>query len=167
MPKTGPTVREYQFVSLGPRRKLSQDELAGYFLDPDLYKKVGLVQVRRAQDGERIDTIINDEVETTNTAHAGDVVIKGPKGEEYIITQEKFEGRYTGPELSDDYQDYTPTGTTYAVEWTDGPILFTTAWEELMIMDDGDFLCSPTEVPSGDLYRIESGAFGLTYRPTA
>lgn len=160
-------MREHEFTTYGPRRRLSQDELAEYFLDPELFKKVGTVSIRAAKHGEQVETIIDGKVETTNIATDGDVVVKGPKGEEYIIDKAAFESRYTGPEPTEEYQDYKPTGKTYAVSWDDGPIIFTAKWGEDMILDDGDFLCSPTEVPSGDLYRVEGEVFGQTYQPNA
>jgi hypothetical protein len=144
-------------------RRFSQEHLAEYFLDPQLYKKVGVTKARLAQQGERIETVVDGKVETTNTANAEDVVLKGPKGEEYIISGDKFRARYAGPSLTDEFQSYHPTGTTYAVEWSNGPARFKASWGEMMIIEDGDFLCSPTEVPQGDLYRVEGEVFDQTY----
>jgi hypothetical protein len=142
----------------------TQDELSQYFTSPELYKKTGKVQARRAVPGEMIATVIDGTIETVNTAREDDVVILNPGGEEYILTTEKFEARYTGPTLGYDYASFKATGTTYAVKWTHGDAKFDASWGETMIISNGDMLCSPDETPDGDLYRIERKAFRDTYK---
>ena len=145
------------------RKSYTQDNLSKYFTDPQLYKKVGTVDARLAIPGEMIATVIDGEIETINNAVEDDVVVRNPHGEEYILARTKFEKRYDGPSLSHDYQTFLATGTTYAVEWTHGPGEFKASWGETMIINDHDFLCSVTEEPDGDLYRIEAEAFATTY----
>lgn len=146
------------------RTIFSQDELTQYFVSPRLYQKTGEVEARIAKTGEMIATVIDGEIETINYALDGNVVVKNPSGEEYILTRGKFDSRYRGPEPDDEYQTYEATGTTYAVEWTHGPGEFKASWGEMMIINDGDYLCSVTKAPDGDLYRIEAEAFATTYR---
>ncbi len=146
------------------RKTYSQDSLVKYFTDPQHYKKIGTVEARLARKGEMIATVIDGKIETINHAGADDVVVKNPSGEEYILAMPSFTKRYRGPEPSPEYQTFHATGTTYAVEWHHGPATFKASWGEMMIIDDGDYLCSVTEEPEGDLYRIEAGAFAETYR---
>ena len=49
------------------------------------YEKFSKAQVRLAKSEEKVTTIIDGVVETSNTAKAGDVVVMGTRGEEYII----------------------------------------------------------------------------------
>lgn len=157
-------MRHYiDLITEGHRKTYTQEELAKYFVEPELYKKVGTVEARYAIPGEWIATVIDGEIETTNTANDGDVVVKNPGGETYIIDASKFERRYEGPTLSHDYQTFLATGTTHAVRWDHAPARFKASWGEMMIIDRGDMLCSPTREPDGDLYRIEAEAFETTY----
>jgi len=131
---------------------------------PQHYTKKGEVEARKAVAGEKIVTILDGEVETSNTAKANDVVIKGPKGEEYIVDSEKFAKRYEGGNLSDDFSKFKAKGETFGFEYSGQPIEFMAAWGEKMILKTGDFLCSPDKDKPGDLYRIEREAFGMTYQ---
>jgi hypothetical protein len=151
---------------LNPRRDtFTQEELADYFVSPRHYKKFGVVDARWAIPGEWVATFLDGgKFETANRAGSDDVVVKNPGGEHYIISADKFRKRYRGDDLDQDYQSYRAVGTTYAVEWTEPPAQFKAAWGEMMIIDHGDMLCSPTRVPDGDLYRIEYNAFAETYK---
>ena len=141
----------------------TQTDIASFFHYPKQYRKTGHVACRLAEAGEQIVTILDGEIETTNVAQEGDLVVRGPKGEEYILTESKFSSRYSGPAPTGLFQTYEATGTTFAVQWPHGPTRFTASWGETMIINHGDYLCSPTEVPSGDIYRIEREVFEQTY----
>ncbi len=145
------------------RMTLTQEQLGGSFVNPLKHRKLGLVEARLANEGETIVTTIDGEIETINHANEGDVVIRSVKDEEYIISREKFDARYQGDELTADFQTYASCGVTYAVQWYHGPAIFKASWGEDMIINNGDFLCSPTLVPDGDLYRIEASAFYKSY----
>lgn len=148
---------------------MSQEQLARFWDDDKirLYKKTGTVEARLAKDGEKIETIIDGQVETTNTAHSGDVVVVGAKKEQYIVTSKTFADRYKGPKLSSDLQTYQPTGYAYAMEWTEKGTAFTASWGEKMVILPGDYLActkiTDSGAPDGGLYRIERGAFHKTY----
>jgi len=129
----------------------------------DNFQKKGEVQARKAVEGERIDTVINGELETTNVAKKGDVVVKGVKNEEYIMSKEKFDNRYSGGEVGDTFSTFKAKGKTWAMEYVGKPIEFVASWGEKMILKTGDFLCNPEKDKPGDLYRIEKSAFAETY----
>ena len=60
-----------------------------------IFKKFGLVKARPAVVGEKLTTTLEDGVkETVNKAKVGDWVVTNPSGEQYIISEEKFFGRY-------------------------------------------------------------------------
>lgn len=129
-----------------------------------LYKKFGAVMARLAKVGEKIVTVIDGKVETQNTAKENDVIVKGLKGEEYIIGHEKFKARYAviNP-VTDTFTSYEPNGTCIAYEYEGESIVFTAPWNEDMILNKGDFLATTDEtVP--EVYRIERSAFYQTYK---
>lgn len=127
------------------------------------FQKKGDVQARKAVEGERIVTVIDGEVETTNIAKKNDVVVKGVKNEEYIMSQDKFNNRYSGGEVGDSFSTFKAKGKVWAMEYAGKPIEFVAAWGEKMILKTGDFLCNPEKDKPGDLYRIEKSAFSQTY----
>lgn len=129
-----------------------------------LYKKVGAVMARLAKIGEEIVTVIDGKVETKNTAKENDVIIKGLKGEEYIIGHEKFKARYTVNNLvSSEFSSYEPNGTCIAYEYQGESMVFTAPWNEDMIVHNGDFLAT-TDSTVPEVYRIERDAFFKTYK---
>lgn len=127
------------------------------------FQKKGEVLARKAIEGEKINTIIDGELETTNVAKKGDVVVKGVKDEEYIMSKEKFDNRYSGGEVGDAFSTFKAKGKTWAMEYVGKPIEFVASWGEKMILKTGDFLCNPEKDKPGDLYRIEKSAFKQTY----
>lgn len=130
----------------------------------NLYKKVGSVMARLAKVGEEIVTVIDGKVETKNTAKENDVVIKGLKGEEYIIGQEKFKARYTvNKPVSAEFSTYEPNGTCIAYEYQGENMVFMAPWNEEMIVHNGDFLAT-TDAFIPEVYRIERDAFFKTYQ---
>lgn len=94
------------------------------------YNKYGTVEVRLAKDGEKIDTIINGKLETTNKAGSNDVVIKNPTGELYIISKSKFLSRYTIGTLTTEFNTAKATGYCYAFVYTGKPFTFMAPWGE-------------------------------------
>lgn len=127
------------------------------------FQKKGDVQARKAVEGEKIVTVINGEVETTNIAKKNDVVVKGVKNEEYIMSQDKFNDRYSGGEVGNSFSTFKAKGKVWAMEYAGKPIEFVAAWGEKMILKTGDFLCNPEKDKAGDLYRIEKSTFAQTY----
>jgi len=127
------------------------------------YKKQGLVQARLAIPGEKIETILDGVIETTNIAKDNDVIVKGIKGEEYIVSSDKFKSRYiVVVPLSNLFFNYEPNGSCFAYEYVGESFSFMAAWNEPMIVNSGDYLAT-TDVSVPEVYRIEKEAFFLTY----
>ncbi|MEM1319822.1 MAG: hypothetical protein AAGG75_06165 [Bacteroidota bacterium] len=139
-----------------------------------LYRKFKKVFARRAVDGERIDTITDDGLETTNTAESGDYIVTNQTGaeESYILTPKKFEARYEW--LQSDASGrhlYQPKGQVMVLEMTteqlhtlqlDNPFYFIAPWGSEMIVKTDDFLVSPPDY--SEVYRIARKEFFETYQ---
>lgn len=133
-----------------------------------LFEKFSTADVRLAKEGEIVQTILDGEVETVNTAKSNDVVVRGTRGEEYVMDKDKFAKRYdlTNKTLSESYQTVKATGTCIAYQYQGEPMEFNASWNEKMIVKAGDWLATTDEsVP--EVYRIEKQAFAETYRPQA
>ncbi len=131
------------------------------------YEKVGMFDCRAANDGETIVTVIGGQKETSNKAKAGDVVVKGPEGEEYIISKAKFETRYhtDGKELTSEYQKFKTKGFIQAYKHEGKSFKFIASWGEEMLVNDGDYLASTSLTsPVDEVYRIEKKVFAKTYK---
>lgn len=127
------------------------------------YSKIGAVLARKAVRNERIDTIIDNVVETTNTAGDDDVVVVGSKKEEYIVPFSKFHNRYmVDKPLNDTFQEYKACGKCLAYQYSGESFQFESPWNELMLVQDGDYLATPDDSFS-EVYRIEQQAFLETY----
>lgn len=150
---------------------LSQQEMKKQFDEnknrAEKYQKVGMFDCRAATDGDTIVTVINGEKETSNKAKAGDVAVKGPEGEEYIISQSKFEARYhsDGKELTNKFQKFQTKGFVLAYMYEGKSFKFVASWGEEMLVNDGDYLASTSlTFPVDEVYRIEKKVFGKTYK---
>ena len=128
------------------------------------YKKYGDVKGRLAREGEEVKTMIKGEKETETTTKLGDVVITGVSGERYIIDSDVFKKRYSGMPLMKTNQNYDAKGTTFAGIWTGKDMDFINSGGEDMVINAGDYLCSPKKLADGDLYRIEKSVFPKTYK---
>lgn len=113
-------------------------------------------KARIAKEEQEIVTIINGDVETTNTAHAGDFIVTGSSGEEYVITKDKFNKLYE--EVSEGLYQTKPDEIR-AVE-TSEHISFEAPWGGEMVANPGDFIVYRSET---DAYRIERQTFLDTY----
>ena len=129
------------------------------------YRKRQNVPIRPAVPGEVIETVIEGQRETVNTAKAGDYVVRGAKGENYIITAQILADRY-GPPISgpraDGYYEYPAKGNCYAFRYEGEPFKFVAPWGEDMLVNPGDYVATG-EVGSNLFYRIEQHAFAETY----
>ena len=122
-----------------------------------VYNKIAVQKTaREAADGEIVSTIINGVVETTNVAKAGDMIITGLAGEEYIINGEKFHKLYTN--ISGNTY-VTKEDSIKAVQVTE-EIHFLAPWGSEMIALPGDYVAYRSD---SDAYRIEKGEFEKTY----
>lgn len=129
------------------------------------YNKYGTVEVRLAKDGEKIDTIINGKLETTNKAGSNDVVVKNPTGELYILSRPKFLSRYAIGTVTTEFKTAKATGYCYAFVYTGKPFTFMAPWGEKMIVENKDFIAQSAKGNYDDIYRIAREAFKRTYRP--
>ncbi len=153
----------------------SQEQAAQFFL-PAIertgmkYKKIGRVGARDAVVAEKIITYTSDGKETENIAAEGDMVIRNPTGEEYIISGEKFRKRYMFVEDApsvEGWKTYDPTGECEAAEFRGSrfdlpnPFYFTASWGERMVIKDGDMLAT---IDRKEVYRIARAEFDQTYQ---
>lgn len=140
-----------------------------------VYKKFKKVYARAAVEGEEIQTVTSDGLETTNTAEADDFVIKSQTeaGEMYIISAKSFNDRYDFLEKADDgFSVYKAKGKVIAVEMTSDLLkqlnigeeyYFIAAWGEEMVVKKDDYLASPLDY--SEVYRIARKEFFETYQP--
>ena len=133
-----------------------------------VYKKSGTFKARNGKAGEHIVTEIDGEKETEKTVKDGEIVIKGPKGEMYVVSSKKFNERYkVDKELTDEFQDYKAKGLIRAYEYDGTSFYFTASWDEDMLCHNGDYLAAPVQSPDDDhveeVYRIERSVFDETY----
>jgi hypothetical protein len=129
------------------------------------YEKKGQVDIRPAAPGEVIATVIDGERETVNTAAAGDYVVRGVKGELYIIKAETLAKRYGGPLTAPDkdgFRCHPAKGDFYGFRYEGEPFKFVAPWKEDMIAQSGDYI-GTTAMDLKEYYRIEQSAFAATY----
>lgn len=123
------------------------------------YRKFGTVKAIVAKKEQKVDTIIDGKLETTNIAKPGDYIVTGPKGEKYVLSADKIKTRYKHVEGD----TYKAIGNCYAVEYKGKSFKFNAPWDELMTCHDGDFIAS-TKQDGTDVYRIEKEVFQQTYK---
>lgn len=141
-------------------------QMTDMYKETKTYKKSGTFDARKAKIGEHIVTTIDGEDETKKTAKADEVVVKGPKGELYIVSEKKFNERYeVETPLTDKFQKYKANGLIMAFVY-DGPTFnFKASWDEDMLCKKGDYLASPSAtLPVPEVYRIEASVFAETYK---
>ncbi len=129
------------------------------------YRKIGQADIRPAVPGEVVATVIDGERETVNTAAAGDYVVRGVKGELYVVTPETLAKRYGGPLTAPDkdgFRRYPARGDFYGFRYEGAPIKFVAPWKEDMIAKPGDYI-GTNAMGSTAYYRIEQSAFAATY----
>jgi hypothetical protein len=131
-----------------------------------VYDKFGQFRFRPSIEGETIDSIINGEIETTNTAKARDVVLLGTLNEMYLIGESKFKSRY---EVLTDYSEREfgiakATGKINAIKVTEENFeeSFVASWDEEMFPQVGGWYACPVE--GEEVYFINEKAFEETYK---
>ncbi len=140
------------------------------------YRKYRNILAKRAQAGEKIETITADGLETVNTAQAGDYIVRNTTeaGEQYLLGAEKFEKRYSplAPPDANGWQMYEPNSVIFAIELSPDLLqclqwppefYFIARWGEKMIAKTGDFLALPEDC--SEVYRIAGKEFFETYKP--
>ncbi|MEK7602230.1 MAG: PGDYG domain-containing protein [Patescibacteria group bacterium] len=161
--------------SLKPERKPELFEkidrkapaLMGALASAPVFKKHGQVHARRAVVGESIITTLESGIkETENTAQEGDWIITNPDGEEYIISENKFNSRY---EPTNEDGLYEAKGSCRAIVNPFGkPIEIMASWgspqtggSDCMIADTCD---DDGSNMNGEPYIIDADAFAKTYQ---
>ncbi|MDO8507815.1 MAG: PGDYG domain-containing protein [bacterium] len=141
-------------------------EIMSALAEAPVYKKQGSVLARPATPGEEIKTTLESGAEeTVNTANEGDWIVTNPSGEQYIISEAKFLGRY---EATDEDGTYTAKGFCRAITNPFGqPIEIMASWgspqtgdERCMIADT----CNADGECDGEPYLIDADAFTETYK---
>ena len=138
-----------------------------------LARKAMPVDVRPAEPGEVVVTVIAGEGEETRSPQAqpGDMVVRNrcpaTGNEEILVTAAKFAERYEGPIGPADagWQPYRPRGIEmryFVVRDADGTFTFTAPWGEPMVARPGDAIVRNPEEPA-DTDRIAAAAFECTY----
>ncbi len=130
-----------------------------------VFKKQGQVKARRATADEEITTVLEGGAkETVNRAKQGDWIVTNPGGEQYILNDTKFLGRY------EDVGDgvYAAKGHCRSILNPFGkPIEIMASWgapqngdERCMIADT----CDANGKCDGEPYLIDADAFAKTYK---
>lgn len=128
------------------------------------YVKFGNVIAQQVPAGTKVDTVIEDKLETTNIAKEGDWKITGVKGEQYLIANDKFKSRYEFVAKTPRGDKYRAIGNVFALQYKGKSFTFKAPWGEAMICDSGDYICTTTLDNMNDVYRIEKDAFVKTYK---
>ena len=140
-----------------------------------IYKKFKKVYAREANEGEEIQTVTGDGLETTNKANAGDFIIKNQTeaGEMYIIGAQKFHDRYDFLEEGvDGFSVYAAKGKIVGIEMNADLLkrlkladefYLIAPWGEEMVVKKEDYLASPLDY--SEVYRIARKEFFETYQP--
>jgi len=113
-------------------------------------------EMRIATEEQETVTIIDGKEETRNQTEIGDVIVTGPKGEEYEIERDKF-GKLYEPD-PENPGDFRSKGTVQGILLTED-VSFEAPWGEQMYIEAGGVL-----VKNGDdIYGIEEDVFIDTY----
>lgn len=148
---------------------LSSEEFTEALRQAQVYAKKTKVEARTAEVQERVTTVLADGTEeTTNVAEPGDVIVKNPGGEEYVLKGEKFAKRY---EATSEDGVFRAKGIVRAIENPTGEeIVITAPWGEIQhggpeaiiasILDPED-----QDEVSMDRYIIGREEFEETYAP--
>ena len=141
-------------------------EIMTALADAPVYKKQGRVEARPATVGEEITTTLEGGAkETVNKAGEGDWIMTNPGGEQYIISEEKFLGRY---EATDESGVYSAKGYCRAIQNPFGkPIEIMASWDSPQTGDKRCLIadtCDESGRVDGEPYLIDADAFAKTYK---
>lgn len=151
-PKDGNLREQYEELTDSVKK-----ELKAMKFDPDsLNDKYGELVITRLDTGK---------LETPNIAVSGDVIVRNPGGEEYVLKQEKFVARY---EPTNTEGVYRAKGFSRIIKNPFGkPIQMMASWGQ---MQTGDADCMIADVcdaqgnnMEGEPYIIQSKAFEDTF----
>ncbi|MFA6604036.1 MAG: PGDYG domain-containing protein [Patescibacteria group bacterium] len=141
-------------------------EILSALASAPVYKKQGRVRARPAVAGEEITTVLESGVkETENKAGPGDWIVTNPSGEQYVISEKKFLGRY---EATDEPGAYSAKGYCRAIPNPFGkPIEILASWGSPQTGDERCLIadtCDASGKTDGEPYLIDADAFAKTYR---
>jgi hypothetical protein len=134
------------------------------FLDASIWQKKAIVEARQVKEIEHLDTVLaNGFLETTREVPAGHWIITNPGGEEYAVSDEKFQSRY----VSIGNGKFQAKGRIRAYPNPTGKnVEITAPWGEQQF---GDSMCyfasaiSENLEPTADRYIIGYDEFAETY----
>ena len=130
-----------------------------------MFEKFGTVEARHTTVGETVIIQLDRVVDTIYVAHAGDMVVTGPKGEEYILGSAKFKRLYEETEKPGTYK---AKGVVKAVQVPAGTptFHFRAPWGEHHLVQEGDYIAtSQTDNFDPDkCFRIKKSVFETTFR---
>ncbi len=173
-PKTNPEAISFEKSSILSQEAFLNRMTPHFKQSGALYQKYKRIYARKALENEKIRTITNDGLETTNTAKKGDFVVKNQTGaqEMYIVTKEAFYKRYRLlKEDGGEFSEYQSIGKVIGVELTPSLLNrlgfktefeFVAPWGEKMVAKKGDYIVSPPE--QNEVYRIARKEFFETYQ---
>jgi len=157
---------------------LSQKELLDRVLpllkaQGQIFEKMRTVYARMAKEGEEIETITSDGLETKNVAKEGDFIVKNKTEAEecYILKSETFNKIYHYyREHEGGFNEYSPNKKIIGVEIKGSffskenkkEFYFVAPWGTEMIVKENDFLVCPLDY--SEIYRIARKEFFETYR---
>lgn len=142
--------------------------------DGKVYKKFKKIHARKAVEGEEIQTVTKDGLETTNTANEGDFIVRNQTeaAEMYIVPAKKFQDRYDFLEEGEDvFSVYASKGKIAGVEMNEALLqqlklhdefYLVAPWGEEMVVKKDDYLVSPLDY--SEVYRIARKEFFETYQ---
>lgn len=131
-----------------------------------VFEKFKPILAREGKIGETIKTFTKDGLETTNKVTVPSYVVKNTTDakEEYIVTKEKFEKRYSFLKKENKvWSSFKPNGEIKVVKVkNDNEFFILAPWGEKMIVKKGDFLVSPLDY--SEIYRVANKEFFETYK---
>ncbi len=140
-----------------------------------IYRKSKNIYAKAALDGEIINTVTSDGMETQNVAEKGDFIVKNQtaSAELYIVKNEAFQKRYKLLEKNEDgFSEYQSLGKVRALVFEGNLIddfnlgrefYFVASWGEKTIIKENDFIVCPLDY--NEVYRIARKEFFETYKP--
>ena len=129
--------------------------------DGRLYRKKVNIFARISSGGEFIETFTKDGKETQRTTVEGNVVVRNPGGEIYVIEREQLDRRYEPLDNYDgEWREYKPVGCIGAIKWEHDNVEFIASWDEVMVIKYGDMLATND---GKTVYRIARHEFEQTY----
>mgnify|MGYP001408462162 CR=1 FL=1 len=131
------------------------------FKDAPYFRKIENIDVnsvRVATATEQIQTIVDGKDETPNTANVGDYIITGVKGEQYVLTSDKFNKMYEiNPE---NHQQYRSKNHGYAIQVSEDVVISAPWGEDQKIYAGGGIFKSTVD---GDVFGKQASTFEATF----